>query len=94
MKIKSVLVTQPKPESEKSPYLELSKKFKRQVEFVMEKICNFPLANAVRYNNVRIANLAIFPYAIHYIIDNEMIIVLAIYDTAINPNKWLTRLEL
>ncbi|HEY4799359.1 MAG TPA: uroporphyrinogen-III synthase, partial [Bacteroidia bacterium] len=34
MKIKTILVTQPKPESEKSPYLELAKKYKIKIEFV------------------------------------------------------------
>jgi len=33
MKIKSILVTQPKPESDKSPYLELSKKYKLKIDF-------------------------------------------------------------
>jgi len=34
MKIKSILVAQPKPESDKSPYLELSKKFNLKIDFV------------------------------------------------------------
>ncbi|MEK6615640.1 MAG: uroporphyrinogen-III synthase [Bacteroidota bacterium] len=34
MKIKSVLVTQPKPESDKSPYLELSKKYNLKIDFI------------------------------------------------------------
>lgn len=34
MKIKSVLVAQPKPESEKSPYVELAKKFNLKVDFI------------------------------------------------------------
>ncbi|TAL59121.1 MAG: uroporphyrinogen-III synthase [Bacteroidetes bacterium] len=34
MKIKSVLVTQPKPESDKSPYSELSQKFNLKIDFV------------------------------------------------------------
>lgn len=34
MKIKSVLVTQPKPESEKSPYIELSRKHNLKIDFI------------------------------------------------------------
>lgn len=34
MKIKSVLVAQPKPESDKSPYLELSKKYNLKIDFI------------------------------------------------------------
>lgn len=33
MKAKSILVAQPKPESEKSPYLELAKKYKLKIDF-------------------------------------------------------------
>lgn len=33
MKVKSILVTQPRPESEKSPYFELSKKFNVKIDF-------------------------------------------------------------
>lgn len=34
MKIKTVLVAQPKPESDKSPYLELSKKYNLKIDFI------------------------------------------------------------
>lgn len=34
MKIKSVLVAQPKPESDKSPYLELAKKYNLKIDFM------------------------------------------------------------
>ncbi|HNO70459.1 MAG TPA: uroporphyrinogen-III synthase [Bacteroidia bacterium] len=34
MKIKSILVTQPKPESDKSPYLDLSKKYNLKIDFI------------------------------------------------------------
>lgn len=33
MKVKSILITQPKPETEKSPYLELAKKYNVKVDF-------------------------------------------------------------
>jgi hypothetical protein len=39
----------------------------------------------------RIAHVAIFPYAIHYFIKNNTIIIIAIHHTAINPDKWLKR---
>lgn len=34
MKIKSILVTQPKPESERSPYLNLSQKYNLKIDFI------------------------------------------------------------
>ena len=33
LKVKSILVTQPKPETEKSPYFDLSKKFSVKIDF-------------------------------------------------------------
>ena len=33
LKVKSILVTQPKPETEKSPYYDLSKKFNVKIDF-------------------------------------------------------------
>ena len=33
MKVKSILVTQPKPESEKSPYYDLAKKYSLKIDF-------------------------------------------------------------
>lgn len=57
----------------------------------MQKIQSLPAAYAVRYKDVRIANLAVFPYAVHFIIDADTIIVLAVHHTAINPQKWIER---
>jgi len=33
LKVKSILVTQPKPETEKSPYFDLAKKFGVKIDF-------------------------------------------------------------
>ena len=33
LKVKSILVTQPKPETEKSPYYDLSKKYNVKIDF-------------------------------------------------------------
>ena len=33
LKVKSILVTQPKPETDKSPYFDLSKKFSVKIDF-------------------------------------------------------------
>ena len=33
LKVKSILVTQPKPETDKSPYYDLSKKFNVKIDF-------------------------------------------------------------
>lgn len=72
---------------------ELPKRFNSSVKATMEQVRSLPTGHSIRYNNVRIANVAIFPYAIHFIIINSnTVVVLAIHHTAINPDKWLNRL--
>jgi hypothetical protein len=41
---------------------ELPKNLNHQVKITMEKIRSLPTAYAIRYQNVRIANIPIFPY--------------------------------
>lgn len=69
----------------------LPKRFLQQVKITIQQIKSLPFAHAVRYNNVRIANVAVFPYAIHFVIENDRVIVLAVHHTAINPQKWKER---
>jgi plasmid stabilization system protein ParE len=70
-------------------------KFKQQVQDGIERIKVNPYAFAVRYKNVHIAKLNIFPYAIHYLVNEEAetVIVLAIHHTALSPEKWQNRLK-
>ncbi len=71
----------------------LPKRFTQQVKITMQHLKALPTTHAVRYKNVRIANIAVFPYAVHFIIDNhdDTVIVLAVHHTAINPKKWTNR---
>jgi plasmid stabilization system protein ParE len=70
---------------------QLPRRFTQQVKIVMERIRNRPGVHAVRYQDVRIANLAIFPYAVHYLVEGDTVIVLAVHHTAIDPAKWAER---
>ena len=45
---------------------ELTKRFNQQLKITMEQIRSLPTGHAIRYNDARIANLAVFPYAVHY----------------------------
>jgi len=71
---------------------QLPKRFSQQVKITMGQIRSWPTAHAVRYKDVRIANVAVFPYAVHFIIEADTVIVLAVHPTAIDPNKWALRL--
>ena len=56
-------------------------------------IKNNPYSVAVRYDNVRCAKLKKFPYMIHFRIqENNVIEVIAIFNTHRNPNIWASRI--
>ncbi len=71
---------------------ELPKRFTHQVRSSLDHVKIAPFAHTIRYKDVRIANMSIFPYAIHYIIRGYVIVVIAIHHIAISPEKWETRL--
>lgn len=72
---------------------ELPKRFTQQLKTTIAKIRALPTAHALRYKQVRIANLAVFPYAVHFLIETDTVIILAIHHTAIDPSKWKKRLQ-
>lgn len=66
----------------------LEKRFAQAIKSAITQLAKMPKANAVRYNNVRIAHSKKFPYAIHYYIDATIgyIVIVAIVHTARNPD--------
>jgi len=70
----------------------LPKRLSQQINISIERIGENPFAHAIRYKEVRIANINIFPYAVHYLIDEHIVIIVAIHHTAISPEKWNERL--
>jgi hypothetical protein len=73
---------------------DLPKQLTQQVNLSIECIRTAPFAYAIRYKDIHIANINVFPYAIHYfIIENtSTVIVIAIHHTAISPDKWKHRI--
>lgn len=74
---------------EKSP--ELPRKFNNQLKIAIEQLRTLPVTHAIRYKEVRILNVPVFPYAIHYLIENDIIIIIAVHHTAKNPSEWNKR---
>jgi plasmid stabilization system protein ParE len=70
----------------------LSNRFAQAVKTTILKILQNPGAYAIRYKNVRIAHTEKFPYAIHYYIDNDRIIITAIIYDRRNPEITLKRI--
>jgi plasmid stabilization system protein ParE len=68
----------------------LGKRFTRQIRQKIDFIKQEPYATAVRYDNVRTAVLDVFPYMIHYSIDEtkKLILISAVLHTSRNPDLW------
>jgi len=57
---------------------EIAVKFHKEFWFKIDYIKEYPLHHSIRYRNIRIANLSVFPIGIHFIIDGNVILVLKI----------------
>jgi plasmid stabilization system protein ParE len=68
----------------------LGKRFTEQVRESISFITKNPKAFNIRYDNVRTAVLRVFPFMIHYTIDegNKTVIVSAVLHTSRNPETW------
>lgn len=74
---------------------ELPKRFIKEVKNTINRIRLTPFANAIRYQNVHVGIVPIFPYCIHYIVeeDEKTLVVLAIHHTSMSPENWQKRLK-
>ena len=72
---------------------ELGKRFTAEVRENVHFIRQNPKASNIRYKNVRTKVLNIFPFMVHYTIDekNKTIIVSAVLHTSRNPELWKNR---
>jgi hypothetical protein len=72
----------------------LEKRFANAIELAILKLQQWPAAYAIRYKNVRIAYPVIFPYAIHFYIDEKKhsIIITAIVFAGRDPKIAKTRI--
>ena len=70
----------------------LSSRFAQSAKAAIKQILENPGAYAVRYKNVRIAHTEIFPYAIHFVAENDTIIITAIIYDRRDPSITIKRL--
>ncbi len=68
----------------------LPRQLNLHLKSAIEGINIAPYANAIRYRDVRICNLKVFPYAIHFCINENIntVLIIAIHHTAMNPEIW------
>ncbi|MFO7951518.1 MAG: type II toxin-antitoxin system RelE/ParE family toxin [Bacillota bacterium] len=71
----------------------LGKKFTAEVREKVRFIRKNPTASNVRYDDVRTAVLNIFPYMVHYTVNeaNKTVIVSAVLHTSRDTKLWETR---
>ena len=69
----------------------LGEDFLQAIEDKFEIICGSPLVYAIRYKTIRVAFVRKFPYGIHFLLDDNTVIVLAILHTKRNPAIWERR---
>ena len=66
-------------------YIEISEdlndRFLSEVMSTIERIQENPKLHQIRYKNIRIAFAHVFPYGIHFFIDNEKILIVRILHT-------------
>ncbi|WP_070138328.1 type II toxin-antitoxin system RelE/ParE family toxin [Crocinitomix algicola] len=70
---------------------ELAKAFLKEVRAVKKYLIKNPKKIQVRYSNVRIAFLKKFPYGIHFVFENDTIVIVGIFHTSKNPKNWKDR---
>lgn len=66
----------------------LGQHFAEAIKFAILKVQTNPLRYGLRYKNIRIAHPKIFPYCIHFYVDdlNTKIVIVAIVHNKRNPN--------
>jgi len=69
----------------------LGAKFLEALDIEIVYIKSNPELFAVKYKETRVAHVKRFPYGIHYIIETERIVILAILHTSRNPQLWKER---
>ncbi|GAF04797.1 type II toxin-antitoxin system RelE/ParE family toxin [Saccharicrinis fermentans] len=71
----------------------LGKSFTAEVRENVHFIRQNPKASNIRYKNVRTAVLNVFPFMIHYTIDekDKTVIISAVLHTSRNPELWKNR---
>ena len=65
----------------------LGKEFALEIRKTVEYIIEFPLAFPVKYNEIRVATVAIFPYTVHYYFDetNNTVFISCVFHDSNDP---------
>lgn len=72
---------------------ELGKRFIKDIRSKVSFLCANPTSAAIRYKNTRCVVLDVFPFMVHYTIDEKekAVIIAGVYHTSLNPERWMER---
>lgn len=62
--------------------------FIKALNSTIKRIGRTPYQTQIRYGNIRIAFLKRFPFGIHFKVTENVIIILAVFHTSLNPKNW------
>jgi hypothetical protein len=67
----------------------LGSEFVNVLDIYFAQIKKVPTASAVQYDEVRVKPIKVFPFTIHYTIENQQIVILKVFNTNqnITPTK-------
>ncbi len=71
----------------------LDNRFKERLKEGMDYITRYPRHFAIKYKGVRIYNLKKFPYQIHYLLGENVVMILGVFHGRSEPESWESRLE-
>lgn len=66
----------------------LSLRLKAEIDHGFQFIKKTPFSFQLKYKDVRVYYCKTFPYGIHYVIENEIIKVIAVFHTSRHPKNW------
>jgi len=71
----------------------LSVDFELCLEAGFEDIRSQPEGYQLKYREIRVRYIKRFPYGIHYLLEEDVIYVIAVFHTGKDPNSWAERLD-
>jgi plasmid stabilization system protein ParE len=62
--------------------------FEKHISKALDSLREKPLKNQIRYGSVRMFFLKKFPYGIHFYVSDNNILIVAVFHTSRDPEKW------
>ena len=71
----------------------LGARFAQDLRSKVSFVCKNPNAYAVRYDSVRCAIMDVFPFMIHFSINQpeKLVVIAAVFHTSLSPKQWEER---